>query len=94
MYLNSPYSPLVTKLSFISQQSEAIYCCSVRFVPDQRPEELVDLLTSLVQKEFKKLNTGNVLSVRVKSVGDWWEADPKSKFFCLAESALQKVSCL
>ena len=28
------------------------------------------------------------MSIRVKSVGDWWEADPESKLFRLAEKAL------
>lgn len=26
--------------------------------------------------------------MRVKSVGDWWEADPESKLFKMAERAL------
>ena len=30
------------------------------------------------------------MSVRVKSVGDWWEADPESKLFRLAERALAR----
>ena len=66
--------------------------CSVRFVPDQRPEDLVAKLTAYVESEFEKLESGNTLNVRVKSVGDWWEADPESKLFRLAEKALQKAS--
>lgn len=71
---------------------EAFGCCSVRFVPDQRPEELVRKLTEHVEREFESLGSGNAVSVRVKSVGDWWEADPQSKLFRLAENALYKVS--
>ena len=40
--------------------------------------------------EFNKLRSSNVVSVRVKSVGDWWEADPQSKLFCLAERSLAR----
>ena len=64
--------------------------CSVRFVPDQRPEDLVAKLKAHVEAEFAALRSGNSVSVRVKSVGDWWEADPQSKLFRLAERALYK----
>ncbi len=41
-----------------------------------------------VGHEFGKLRSSNTVSIRVKSVGDWWEADPDSKLFRLAEKAL------
>ena len=65
--------------------------CSVRFVPDQRPDDLVAKLKAHVETQFSKLKSGNNVSVKVKSVGDWWEADPQSKLFRLAENALFKV---
>ena len=65
--------------------------CSVRFVPDQRPDDLVAKLRAHVEAEFQTLKSGNSVSVKVKSVGDWWEADPQSKLFRLAENALHKV---
>ena len=43
-----------------------------------------------IQHEFNKLRSSNSVSVRVKSVGDWWEADPESKLFRLAERALAR----
>ena len=43
-----------------------------------------------IEHEFNKLRSSNSVSVRVKSVGDWWEADPESKLFCLAERALAR----
>ena len=43
-----------------------------------------------VQHEFGKLRSSNSIAVRVRSVGDWWEADPESKLFRLAEKALVK----
>ena len=41
-----------------------------------------------IEHEFGKLRSSNTVSIRVKSVGDWWEADPESKLFRLAEKAL------
>lgn len=64
----------------------------MRFVPDQRPDDLVAKLRSHVEEEFSQLRSKNSVSVKVKSVGDWWEADPKSKLFRLAENALYKVA--
>ena len=66
--------------------------CSVRFVPDQRPDDLVAKLRAHMEEEFAQLHSKNSVSVKVKSVGDWWEADPKSKLFRLAENALHKVA--
>ena len=66
--------------------------CSVRFVPDQRPDDLVAKLRAHVEEEFAVLRSKNTVSVKVKSVGDWWEADPQSKLFRLAENALHKVA--
>ena len=43
-----------------------------------------------IQHEFNKLRSSNSVSVRVKSAGDWWEADPESKLFRLAERALAR----
>lgn len=43
-----------------------------------------------IEHEFNKLRSSNSVSVRVKSVGDWWEADPESKLFRLAERALAR----
>lgn len=43
-----------------------------------------------IEHEFNKLRSSNTVSVRVKSVGDWWEADPESKLFRLAERALAR----
>ena len=43
-----------------------------------------------VEREFAKLGSSNCAGVRVKSVGDWWEADPESKLFKMAERALTR----
>ena len=41
-----------------------------------------------MHKEFAALNSGNKIAVHVKSVGDFWDADPKSVLFKLAERAV------
>lgn len=43
-----------------------------------------------MEAEFAKLGSSNAAGVRVKSVGDWWEADPESKLFRMAEAALTR----
>lgn len=43
-----------------------------------------------VQHEFRKLRSANRVSVRLRSVGDWYEADPGSRLFKLAERAVEK----
>lgn len=63
---------------------------SVRFVPNQDSAHLVECLTAHMQHEFAKLRSGNELSVKVHSIGDWWEADPDSPLMRLAERAVQQ----
>jgi len=43
-----------------------------------------------VEHEFKKLRSANSIALRVRSVGDWWEADPESRLFRLAERAVER----
>jgi Cys-Gly metallodipeptidase DUG1 len=56
----------------------------------QNAEQLIELLRAHVEREFAKLGSSNCAGVRVKSVGDWWEADPESKLFKMAERALTR----
>ena len=51
----------------------------------------MEQLTEFVTQEFAALNSGNEVRVKVKSIGDWWEADPGSNLSKLAEKALFKV---
>lgn len=82
----------VSQICIAALGQKSVPYCSVRFVPDQRPEDLVSKLRSHVEAEFARLKSSNKVSVKVKSVGDWWEADPQSKLFRLAENALYKVA--
>ncbi|DBB02245.1 TPA: hypothetical protein ACH3X3_011267 [Trebouxia sp. C0006] len=77
-----------TRFSVIPRS--AVGNVSIRFVPDQNADHLIAALRAHVDHEFNKLRSSNVMSVRVKSVGDWWEADPESKLFRLAERALAR----
>lgn len=43
-----------------------------------------------MEAAFAALGSSNSVAVRVKSVGDWWEADPESKLFKMAERALTR----
>ena len=43
-----------------------------------------------MEHEFKKLRSANGVAVRVRSVGDWWEADPGGRLFRLAERAVER----
>ncbi|KAI7835447.1 hypothetical protein COHA_010652 [Chlorella ohadii] len=63
---------------------------SVRFVPDQEPGALVELLTAHINHEFAKLRSPNTCSVAVHNIGDWWEARPDSPWLRMAEQAIRK----
>lgn len=56
----------------------------------QDVEQLIEALRAHVEREFAALGSSNSAGVRVKSVGDWWEADPQSKLFQMAERALTR----
>ena len=44
---------------------------SVRFVPNQEPGALVELLTAHINHEFAKLRSPNTCSVAVRCWGEW-----------------------
>jgi di- and tripeptidase len=67
---------------------------SLRFVPDQRAEILIKLVTEYLQQEFVKFSTripGVKLEVETTKVGDWWLAEHDSVYFKAAEAALRDV---
>lgn len=61
---------------------------SIRYVPDQDPAVLIGALRDHVARVFAGLGSPNACTVRVRSVGDWWEADPGAPYFQLAERVL------
>lgn len=42
-----------------------------------------------MEHEFRKLRSANRVAVRLRSVGDWYEANPESRLFRLAERAVE-----
>ena len=62
---------------------------SIRFVPDQDAEVLIEHIKNHIHHEFAKLRSGNTISVKVHSIGDWWEANPGSELMQLTEKAVQ-----
>jgi len=69
---------------------KAVGKVSIRFVAKQRPEHLVSSMKNHLQHEFAKLRTLNKLMIMQRNVGDWWEADPNSHVFKVAERAVER----
>jgi di- and tripeptidase/Cys-Gly metallodipeptidase DUG1 len=63
---------------------------SIRFVPAQRADKLIERLRAHVKATFAALGSANSAAVHVHSVGDWWEADPDSDVFKMAERAIRR----
>lgn len=64
---------------------------SVRSVPDQKPEKIVELIRGHLKHEFGKRRSPNELSIEVKKIGDWWLADRSNASFRIAEEAVTEV---
>ena len=86
---NAHYRFGPTRFSVIPRA--AVGKISVRFVPNQDAKKLTEHLTAHIHHEFAKLRSGNSISVRLHSMGDWWEAEPQSKLMRIAESAIENV---
>lgn len=63
---------------------------SIRFVPQQDAQHLINCFKRHIDAEFAKLHSGNRVTVRVVSVGDWWEADPSSDMCKIAARAISR----
>jgi Cys-Gly metallodipeptidase DUG1 len=63
---------------------------SIRYVPDQEPEELGAAFKLHLQQKFSALGSSNQLSVSVEAHGGWWEGDPEGAAFKLAEKVNQQ----
>ena len=76
-----------TRSSVIPRSAAA--AVSMRFVPDQDPDALVATLRAHIDTQFSALGSRNTVSLRVKSVGHWWEADPASPALMAAAAAVE-----
>ncbi|KAL6070205.1 glutamine amidotransferase subunit [Balamuthia mandrillaris] len=64
---------------------------SIRTVPNQKTDKVISLVTEFIEAEFKKLRSGNSLSIEVRHTGDWWLGDPNNDVFKTAEYAIRQV---
>jgi di- and tripeptidase/Cys-Gly metallodipeptidase DUG1 len=76
-----------TRSSVIPRSAAA--AVSLRFVPDQDADVLVAALRAHIERAAAGLSPANKASLRVKSVGHWWEADPASPAFTAAAAAIE-----
>ncbi len=65
--------------------------CSVRTVPDQKPEVLASQFKQFIEQKFKDLNSTNRLKFTVLSTGDWWLGDIQTPLYKNAEAAIKQV---
>ena len=56
----------------------------------QDAKELIALLRKHVDAVFTSLGSSNTVEVHIKSLGDYWEADPESRLFKMAERAVER----
>jgi len=64
---------------------------SVHFVPNQRPEDVAQLVQAHLEEKFVARGSGNELSIRVLQRSDWWLGDTSSLLFSVAKQAVQSV---
>ncbi len=63
---------------------------SIRTVPDQKVEDIVNMLKEYLTKKFESFGTNNKLSLELVSSGNWWLGNPFSTYFQAAESAIKQ----
>ncbi|GIL70254.1 hypothetical protein Vretifemale_1091 [Volvox reticuliferus] len=63
---------------------------SVRFVPDQDADKLVNCLRSHVERSFAELGSSNKIDLHVEARGNWWEVRQGSPWLAMAEAAIHK----
>ena len=76
-----------TRFSVVPRK--AVGKVSIRFVPDQTPEEVSKSFEAHIAAEFAKLSSPNTCKVTIHSVGDWWLGNPANEFFRAARDALE-----
>ncbi|GAA5984956.1 hypothetical protein JCM11641_005597 [Rhodosporidiobolus odoratus] len=64
---------------------------SIRIVPDQRLDDIVEQLKAHLRACFDKLNTRNSLTVDINHVADWWLGDVTSPYVAAMSSCIADV---
>ncbi|KAM0790317.1 hypothetical protein ACM66B_003203 [Microbotryomycetes sp. NB124-2] len=64
---------------------------SIRIVPDQSLQEMVQQLRQFLQARFSQLRTANQLEIDIPHVADWWLGDVKSPYFTALASCIEST---
>jgi acetylornithine deacetylase/succinyl-diaminopimelate desuccinylase-like protein len=76
-------------MSVIPKSASAVI--SIRFVPNQKAEELVRKLEGHLKHEFAKRQSPNTLSFALTKQGEWWLGDRSNELYSNAHTAIQRV---
>ena len=63
---------------------------SVRIVPDQKMEEIVQSLQSHLENAFATLQSPNKLQVKIEHTADWWLGNLEDPYFQALENAVRE----
>ncbi|KAL6762356.1 hypothetical protein V8C86DRAFT_1825219 [Haematococcus lacustris] len=68
----------------------AVAKISVRYVPSQDPNTLLQQIRQHLHQQFASLGSANSVAVHVDALGHWWEADVRSRWMTMAEAAIRR----
>ncbi|GAA6048648.1 hypothetical protein JCM3770_001999 [Rhodotorula araucariae] len=63
---------------------------SIRIVPDQSLEDIVEMLKNYLQRSFETLKTTNKLTIDINHVADWWLGDVASPYVAAMSSCISE----
>lgn len=66
-------------------------CCNIRFVPDQKADDLIRTFINFSERKFQEKQTSNELKIRVLHTGEAWIGDYKNKYYLSAAQAIKEV---
>ncbi|KAA8496877.1 putative di- and tripeptidase DUG2 [Porphyridium purpureum] len=64
---------------------------SVRLVPDQDPDKILELIKRYLEYEFGKLHSGNQVSIKCMNKGKWWLGNLHDEYYTAVSAAIQHV---
>jgi di- and tripeptidase len=77
-----------TKGSVISKS--VVGRISIRHVPNQATNDIIQLITQHILAKFKELQSSNQISVKTLHTGDYWLGDRKNQYYQMASRAIQE----
>ncbi|BGP43435.1 hypothetical protein JCM10449v2_007470 [Rhodotorula kratochvilovae] len=63
---------------------------SIRIVPDQSLEDIVEMLKNHLSRAFETLKTTNKLTIEINHVADWWLGDVTSPYVAAMSSCISQ----